>query len=197
MKIGFDFDNTIIDYSEIFYEIARLNNFIPDNIGRSKSAIKDYLHKKNEKEDFTKIQGLVYGKEILRAKPAKNIIITLDYLKTCNHDLYIVSHKTKYPYIGKQINLREAANKWIYKYIRIEDSLIFKNKNIFYENTIDSKIKRIKNLELDFFIDDLNTIIELIKSPTTGILYDPKFCNKETKYKKINNHIEFKNFLER
>ena len=129
MKIGFDFDNTIIDYSEIFFEVAKLNSFIPENIGRSKTSIKDYLHKENKKKDFTMIQGLVYGKEILRAKPAKNIIKILEYLRIRNHDLYIVSHKQNIPILQK-VNLREAANKWINKFIRIEDDLIFKNQNI-------------------------------------------------------------------
>ena len=46
MKIGFDFDNTIIDYSEIFYEIGRLKNLIPRNIEKSKSSVKNFLHNK-------------------------------------------------------------------------------------------------------------------------------------------------------
>ena len=40
MKIGFDFDNTIIDYSNIFYEIGKINNLIHENINTSKSSVK-------------------------------------------------------------------------------------------------------------------------------------------------------------
>ena len=47
MKIGFDFDNTIVDYSEIF-EVAKLNSFI-QKILKVKTSIKDYLHKKIRK----------------------------------------------------------------------------------------------------------------------------------------------------
>ena len=38
MKIGFDFDNTIIDYSNIFYEIGKINNLIPENTPNSIAA---------------------------------------------------------------------------------------------------------------------------------------------------------------
>ena len=36
IKLGLDFDNTLIDYDEVFYEIA-LKNLIPKNIVRLKS----------------------------------------------------------------------------------------------------------------------------------------------------------------
>ena len=80
MKIGFDFDNTIIDYSNIFWN-RKINNLIPENIEPTKSSVKRYLHSLGKEKEFTKIQGLVYGKEIFRAKPAKNILEILKYLK--------------------------------------------------------------------------------------------------------------------
>ena len=195
MNIGFDFDNTIIDYSNIFYEIGRMKNLIPKEIDRSKNSIKNFFHSINKEKEFTKIQGLVYGKEIKRAKPTKNILNTLNYLKNHDHNLYIVSHKTKYPYLGEKIDLRESANKWINQFMKINDILIFEKKNIFYEDTFDLKLKRIEKLELDFFIDDLLSIVDAIKPPTIAILYDPEFLNKKTKHKYINNHFELKNFL--
>lgn len=195
MNIGFDFDNTIIDYSGIFYEIARLKNLIPDNIQTTKTSVRNYLLGINKEDEFTKLQGLIYGKEILRAKPYKNIIEILNHLKKLNHNIFIVSHKTKYPYLGEKINLRDAADKWIKNYLKIDDKLIFDKKNIFYEDTIDSKIKRINQLEINYFIDDLPSVLKLIENPTIGLLYDPSKKCIYDKNKTINNHLELIDIL--
>lgn len=195
MKIGFDFDNTIIDYSNIFYEIGKINNLIPENINTSKSSVKSYLHSIGKEKEFTTIQGLVYGKEILKAKPAKNILEILKYLKKLNHDLYIVSHKTKYPFQGEKINLRDSANSWIEKFLRIDNETIFNYENIFYEDTIEKKVERIEKLEICYFIDDLISIINLIKSPTIGILYDPNYLINKKNPKIINDHLDFKKII--
>ena len=195
MKIGFDFDNTIIDYSTIFYEIAKKSNLITEKIETSKSSVKRFLHSKGKEKDFTKIQGLVYGKEIIRAKPAKNILKILKYLKKSNHELFIVSHKTKYPFEGEKINLRKSANNWIKTYLKINNKIIINPENIFYEDTIENKLKRINSLNIKYFIDDLSSIVNLIKSPSIGILYDPNSLNNHNGIKKINDHFDLKEII--
>ena len=147
-------------------------------------------HSIGKQKEFTTIQGLVYGKEIFRAKPAKNILEILKYLKKLNYDLYVVSHKTKYPYQGEKINLRESANKWIEKFLRIDNEIIFNFENIFYEDTIEKKVERVKKLDISFFVDDLISIINLIKLPTIGILYDPNYLTYKNSHKVINDHID-------
>ena len=41
--IGLDFDNTIIDYDQLFYLEAFNLNLIPNNITKSKVAVRKYL----------------------------------------------------------------------------------------------------------------------------------------------------------
>ena len=68
MIIGIDFDNTIIDYNNLFYEAGLSLGVLPDNVGCNKKAIREYLIENGLEQDWIKIQGLVYGKYILTAK---------------------------------------------------------------------------------------------------------------------------------
>ena len=133
MRVGFDFDNTLINYYGVFYEIALSKGLIPPTINKDKNSVKEYLKKNNKEDAFTEIQGLVYGREIYKSKPTKHLLTGLsELLKFAkNENLFIVSHKTKYPYIGERINLREAAEKWIEEFLKINKRKIFPKNNIF------------------------------------------------------------------
>ena len=172
MRIGFDFDNTLINYYGVFFDVAYVKGLIPQNIKKDKNSVKEFLHNNGQGELFTEIQGLVYGKEIFRSKPSKNILIGLNDLlkKEKKENLFIVSHKTQYPFIGEKIDLRKAASKWIEKYLKLNEKIIFAKKNIFYESTIEKKIERIK---CDYYFDDLPIVIEKLPSNINGFLYDP------------------------
>jgi len=99
---GNDSYEAIINYENVFYETALRYGFIEENDlvspNTKKQNVKDFLIKKNQENIWTEIQGLVYGKAIIYAKPYKNIDLFLEYLKEENHEYYIVSHKTKYTY---------------------------------------------------------------------------------------------------
>ena len=197
MKVGFDFDNTLINYYGVFFEVAYSKGLIPLNIKKDKNSVKDYLNKNSQGELFTEIQGLVYGKEILRSCPSKNILIGLNDLlkKEKKANLFIVSHKTKYPFIGEKIDLREAANRWIKKNLKLNEKLIFSQKNIFYESTIEEKIKRINYLKCDYYFDDLPIIIENLPSHIKGFLYDPLNKYQEGNLNKISDWKLICNYL--
>ena len=189
MRVGFDFDNTLINYYGVFYEIALSKGLIPPTINKDKNSVKEYLKKNNKEDAFTEIQGLVYGREIYKSKPTKHLLTGLsELLKFAkNENLFIVSHKTKYPYIGERINLREAAEKWIEEFLKINKRKIFPKNNIFFEATIEEKVARINSLKCDYYFDDLPLIIEKLPSRIKGILYDP--FNKYENYnlEKISN----------
>ena len=197
MKVGFDFDNTLINYYGVFFEVAYSKGLIPLNIKKDKNSVKDYLNKNSQGEFFTEIQGLVYGKEIFRSSPSKNILIGLNDLlkKEKKANLFIVSHKTKYPFIGEKIDLREAANRWIKKNLKLNEKSIFPEKNIFYESTIEKKIERINYLKCDYYFDDLPIIIENLPSHIKGFLYDPLNKYREGNLKKISDWKLICNYL--
>lgn len=175
MRVGFDFDNTLINYYGVFFDVASVKGLVPSNLKKDKNSVKEFLNNNGKEELFTEIQGLVYGKEIFRSKPSKNILIGLNDLikKEKKENLFIVSHKTQYPFIGEKIDLRKAASRWIEKYLKINETIIFSKKNIFYESTIEEKIERIKDLRCDYYFDDLPIVIEKLPSHINGFLYDP------------------------
>ena len=61
MKIGVDFDNTIVSYDALFYKVAREQNLVPDTIPINKVAVRDYLRRIGHEDRWTEMQGYVYG----------------------------------------------------------------------------------------------------------------------------------------
>ena len=186
MKIGIDFDNTIACYDSSFYEVALSKKWIEPFTNSNKQSVKQSMHDKDFFDEFTILQGLVYGKEILRAKVFDGFKNFIKESKN-NYEFYIISHKTKYPIIGEKINLHNAAYRFI-KFNQLDyltDSLI---KRVYLELTKEEKIKRARFLDLDFFIDDLPEILQMdgFLNKTKKILFDPN--------KKEKDNGDYKNF---
>jgi hypothetical protein len=180
INIGLDLDNTIINYSETFYEVALEKKLIPRNFSKNKVLIKDFFHKNKKYDLFTKLQGEIYGKQIIKAKIYSGFKEFIDLISNKEANLYIISHKTKYPIIGDKVDLHECAINFLKKK-NILDNTIIKQKNIFFEPTVEKKIKRIINLKLDVFVDDLPKILlhQDFPSATKKILIDYSNSNKE------------------
>ena len=185
MIIGLDFDNTIISYQKIFYKLALKKKIIPKNISKEKNSVKKYLLAKNLENEWTQIQGEAYGSEIVYAKPYPGLIEFLKYIKKNKFKVYIVSHKTIYPYKGEKINLRNSAFEWIKQYDIIK---YIPKRNIYFENSINSKVRKIKQLKCDLFIDDLPSVLELLSKKIIKVLFDPNSNNV------LNHNHTYKNW---
>jgi len=61
MRIGIDFDNTIACYDGVFHAAALERGLIPADIGRDKNSVRDHLNGAGRNDDFTELQGYVYG----------------------------------------------------------------------------------------------------------------------------------------
>ena len=61
MRIGIDFDNTIVSYDELFHKVAVEQALVPANIPKSKLAARDYLRKIDNEPVWTELQGLSMG----------------------------------------------------------------------------------------------------------------------------------------
>jgi len=173
ITIGLDFDNTIVQYDNLFCEVARRYGYISDDGLTSKEEVKEYIHKNYSSDRFTLLQGIVYGEEIEKAKPSKNVVDVLNRLKT-RYRLKIISHKTKYPILGKRIDLHQAARRWltIHGICRSENGVI-DSRNVFFEDTVDRKIERIVKEGCQVYIDDLAKILRLLPTEITGLHYFP------------------------
>ena len=101
MRIGLDFDNTIINYDRVFYQVAVENGYLnkTTNVDATKTGIRDYFRSIDAEEKWTMLQGLVYGKEILKAIPYSGVLKTIERLISLGNQVMIISHKTRTPFL--------------------------------------------------------------------------------------------------
>ena len=182
MIVGFDFDNTIISYEKLFKKIAYKKRLVPKNIKPNKNSVKRYLISKKKEKEWTVLQGEVYGKYIMDAKIYIGVKKALELLSKSKIKFYIISHKTKFPILGKKINLHVAATKWINKNIlKKHKSINLSVKEIFFEKSVERKISRIKTLKCDIYVDDLKKILDLLPKRVMKILFLPNDKNYNLK----------------
>lgn len=177
--IGLDFDNTIVEYEQLFSELGREMGYIDNESIITKEQVKKHIHKHYSKEIFTELQGIIYGKEMMKSKPANNVVSSLKELKARGYELKIISHKTMYPILGERINLHESARKWLSMHnICSGNQDIIEEGNIFFEETIEKKVERIKNEQCMIFIDDLVKVLKLVPHHIKRIHYMPEETKK-------------------
>ena len=178
MNIGIDLDNTIICYDNCFKKAQGILG-IKSSLKSSKEQVKKkILKKKNGIETWKKIQSLSYGALIDNAQIFDGFIEFLNICKMRKVKLFIISHKTKQPhYFKSNTSLRKLALNWINKKINYDENFF---ENIYFESTQESKIKRIKKLDLDYFIDDLEEIFnnKIFPNKIKKILFGVPLNNK-------------------
>lgn len=152
---GFDLDNTLIDYSGAVKEYCKIKKI---NVCADIKTLREQLNL-NELSDhqWQLAQGWLYTEGLQFAQPALGSIDLCNYLIQEGYRLYIVSHKTFYtPDFCGRIPLRDLATNWIKKSTIAK---YFEETNqIYYEPTRDLKVKRICELSLDYFVDDLEEV---------------------------------------
>ena len=181
MKLGLDFDNTIVDHSETIQRLAPRYIDLPEFIKLERIDIRTYLREQGREEEWTRFQGIIYGPGLEVASPYKGAIRTIRRLSGLGVDLYIISHKTKYPYIGERYDLHQAARSWISRHLGV-DSIITSDK-VHLVETLEHKIDLIASKDLDYFLDDLIQVTTRIDSVTCPILFSPE--NQEWEGKRI------------
>jgi hypothetical protein len=172
MRIGIDFDNTIVCYDPLIYEIAVEKNLVPVTLGRTKQDVRDYLRDKGQEAEWTKLQGEIYGSRIQAATPFPGVVEFIELVRAY-HDVLIVSHKTRFPYDGEKVDLHAAARTWL-------ESQAFWNdlgrNAVHFELTLEEKLARIGQSECDVFIDDLPEVLNHPHFPegVGKFLFDPQ-----------------------
>ena len=181
--LGLDFDNTLVRYDKLFHQLALENGLIKESLPADKTSIRDYLRSQGQDEQFTFLQGEVYGLRILEAEPAEGMLKALGELQQRGIPMVLVSHKTRTPYKGPAYDLHEAAWSWLEKNgFFAPDELGWGRDQVFFEESKDNKIARIKAKKCTHYVDDLPEIIEMLPPEIKGIIYDPNniYSNKES-----------------
>jgi hypothetical protein len=176
MRIGIDFDNTITCYDGVFHAAALERGLIPADLASDKNAVRDYLNSNGRADDFTELQGYVYGARMDLASPYPGFGEFVATARKAGHDLFIVSHKTRHPILGSRHDLHAAARGFL-----IARGLVGAGRgqidpaNVFFELTKEAKVARIAALGCEAFVDDLPEIFASPDFPgsTRRILFDP------------------------
>lgn len=176
MRLGLDFDNTLISYDQLFYRVALDKGLISLEVPKQKNAVRDFMRERGIEEEWTRIQGEVYGSRILEAEPYEDMLVTLKKLVNKQIPMFIVSHKTKIPYLGEPWDLHTAARGWLQKHgFHDENGLACSQNQIFFELSKQEKIKRIIELGCTHYVDDLPEILDMLPAHIEKILFAPSF----------------------
>ena len=188
MRIGFDFDNTIVSYDELFHKVALEQGVVPTTTPISKLAVRDYLRGIDKEDIWTEMQGYVYGARMEEAQSYVGVIDFIRHAKAAGHTLAIMSHKTKQNYLGTPYDLHAAARKWIQRYLCDEGELLIPNDHVFFEVTKEDKLARIGKFSCDMFIDDLPEILlaPTFPSSTQRYLFDPQQHHQDKTLDNVN-----------
>ena len=197
MRIGIDIDNTIICYDRVFAAVAISRGYSVHS-NASKTEVKKWFHERDMHQAFTHLQGEVYGKFIDLANLFDGVLAFIEFAKKSGCNLFLVSHKTRYPLVGEKVDLHKSARNFL-----IDNNVISKcggvgvpPNNVFFESSLNRKINRISTLNLDFFIDDLLQVFEHLNFPkTTNFVHFSQDLVKNVPNGKVSTFQNWKEIL--
>lgn len=166
MRIGLDFDNTIIRYDDVFREAAIQRDLVTAKFSGTKQQVRDAVRQLPDGErQWQALQGYVYGKGIRAATPFVGLD---DFLRCANarrDTILIVSHKTEYGHFDpERVSLRQAAMQWMEQHgFFAERGFLIAPGNVHFLSSRSEKLNRIGELACNIFVDDL---AEVLADPT-------------------------------
>jgi hypothetical protein len=194
MKIGIDFDNTIVCYDKVFYEIALEKLLVPKDTPANKSGVRNFLRNNNQEDIWTELQGYVYGARMLEADPFPGVREFFGECRRQDIAVFIISHRTRHPFVGELYDLHQSAYAWLKSYGFLgKDGGLLPSGSVYFELTKMAKLQRIDQTNCDYFIDDLPEFLSEAGFPssTKKILFDPNgvypedSCIRATSWKKV------------
>ena len=170
MKIGIDFDNTMVAYDRLFHVCALELGLIDDTVEANKTAVRDAIRHRLGNHQWIELQGLVYGPRMLQAPPTPGIETFLARCADAGIAVAVISRKTLYAEAGPRFNLHDAARDWLSRFGAPRYGL-----RVFLEISLDGKLARIAEEGCTHFVDDLEEIFKAPAFPpqVRKILYAP------------------------
>ncbi len=198
MRIGVDFDNTIVCYDEAFLAVAKQEGLLPASaMHMSKIAVREAVRGlENGEYQWQRLQGLVYGRLIMRAKLFEGVEAFFHEMgHVSGVELFIVSHKTELAHHDPlKTSLRASALGFLEAH-GFFDRLGLPRSNVIFESTMEEKIARIEALDFSIFIDDLPDVLLDPSFPrhTQRIFFSDvpeKGLDQFTSWRAIHDHIK-------
>ena len=170
LSVGIDFDNTIVCYDAVFLAAAKDMELISNERKFSKQEIREYLlSSPGGEEDWKRLQGQVYGHWMHRSSLMPGVAWFLYWCRARDIKISIVSHKTEFGhYDDSKVRLRQVAMRWMIDQGFFDlNGFGLKVNNIYFESTRGNKVKRISELGLTCFIDDLVEVFQESDFPSS------------------------------
>jgi hypothetical protein len=161
MRIGIDFDNTLIDYDRVFGDAARERGLVTAQFHGSKREVRDAIRLLPDGElAWQRLQGHVYGAGIGGAALFEGAGDFLRRAGALGCELFVVSHKTRYGHLDPtRVDLRQAALDWMSgQGFFSATGFGLDPARVFFEETRAAKLARIAALGCTHFIDDLEEV---------------------------------------
>ena len=174
--IGVDFDNTIVCYDDVFGRVAIERGLVPAAAASSKMAVRDHLRAIGQEDRWTELQGIIYGPRMVDAPMFPGVA---EFFARCHESavpVAIVSHRSRFPYLGERHDLHAAARDWLAQHGFHDPARIgLPADRVSFEETKEAKLARIAAVGCTTFIDDLPEILADPRFPAgvRRILFDP------------------------
>ena len=161
LRIGIDFDNTIISYDDVFRAAAAAGGLVAAGFSGNKQAVRDAIRLLPDGElAWQRLQGQVYGKGIGGATVVAGVATFLRRCRAEGCAVMVVSHKTEYGHFDPdRVNLRKAALDWMAGQRLLGGDHGIVGADVYFESTRADKLRRIAALSLTHFIDDLEEVL--------------------------------------
>jgi hypothetical protein len=176
MRIGIDFDNTIVSYDILFHRVAVERGIVPESLSQTKLAVRDHLRSVGKEDTWTEMQGYVYGARMNDAETYPGVLDFLRWARANGILVSVISHKTRYPFLGPQYDLHKAARQWAELRLVDDEGWLVEPQQVFFELTKEAKLERIAAAQCHYFVDDLPELLLASGFPfdTARILFDPE-----------------------
>jgi len=142
----------------------------------NKSDVRNCLRRAGREDDWTEMQGYVYGARMAEAATFPGVKEFLRACRAAGHTASIISHKTRAPFRGEHYDLHRAAIAWLEEQgFFAEADLGLARENVFFELTKEAKLARIATQRCTHFIDDLPEFLAEPGFPANvkRVLFDP------------------------
>jgi hypothetical protein len=203
MLIGIDFDNTIACYRTAFHRAAVARGLVPAEPVLAKNQVRDHLRRLGREQEWTELQGYVYGPGMSDVEVFPGVVDCLKGLLASGVAVFIISHRTRTPYRGPAFDLHAAAYGWLDRHGFVgpdgdgETPRLLLRENVFFELTLQDKLRRIARQGCTHFVDDL---VELLAEPefpdgTERILFDPEEAHVGAPFYRVGSWAELQSWL--
>ena len=160
MRVGIDFDNTLVSYDDVFLKAASERKLLPRPFSGDKKDVRDAIRRNAGEAEWTKLQAEVYGRRMAEARMIEG---AKEFVVACRQrgaQVQIVSHKTRHAAADPGgADLHAVALAWMEDNGFFEkDGLGLRREDVFFEPTREAKCRRIESLGCGYFIDDLEEV---------------------------------------